>query len=242
MFRFRVSGGTQLASSYAVSVGGVATGLEYDLGVVPLVQADFQFALVDIGLGARADFSFSPVSFVVDVTPVVQPREPSGWFISAGGHLFYDIDLVKWGESGRFAIAPLVGGGVSLLEVDSQGVNAVVVGYNAIDVFGGARFIVQLSQDFAIEAEGRGGYVLSFTEDPTTTGADADGFTIQAGLAARYWLLPWLGMSLDSTYRQMEINFTGLGTRAGFVGDPILEDASISIRDVKVALGVVVGF
>ncbi len=242
MFRFRVSGGTQVASSYGVSVGGVDTGLQYDLGVVPLVQADFQFALVDIGFGARAEFNFSPVSFVVDVTPVVEPREPSGFFISAGGHLFYDIDLMKWGEGGRFAIAPLVGGGVNLLDVESQGVNSVVVGYNAVDVSGGARFIVQLSQDFVIEAEGRGGYVLSFTEDPTTTGADATGFTIQAGAAVRYWLLSSLGVSLDATYRQMEVDFTGLGTRAGFVGDPILDDASLSVRDVKVALGVVVGF
>ena len=242
MFRIRVSGGTQLATNYAVSVGGVDTGLQYDLGVVPLVQADLQFALVDVGLGIRGEFAFSPVSYVIDVEPPVDPREPAGMFLGAGGHVFYDIDLATWGEGGRFAIAPLVGGGFSMLSVDSQGPNSVVLGYTAAEVMGGARFIVQLSPNMAIEAEGRGGWLLSFSEDPTTTGPDASGFTIQGGAAVRYWLWSSLGLSLDASYRQMEVSFTGLGNRAIFDGDPALNDASLSTRDIKVALGAVVGF
>ena len=241
MIRFRVSGGTQLLSAYDVTVNDTDTGLTYDLGAIPLVQGDVHFVF-DFGLGARAEFGFSPVSYDINVAPPLNAAEPAGSFIGVGGHVFYEIDLAKFSSGGRFALVPLVGAGFNMLSVDSQGVNSVVLSYEALDLMGGLRFLLQLGRSFAVEADVRGGYLLGYSEEPTTTGADGTGFTIQAGGAIRYWFIDALGLTLDTTYRLVDVSLNGAGTRARFAEDPPLVDAAIATSDLKVSMGVVVGF
>ncbi len=240
-FRLRVGFGSQVGSSYAVSVDGAATGLDYVLAPSPRFEADVTYFLPSLGFGARVEVGVSFVSYEIDVTPPVEPDEPTGTFIGIGGHVFYPIEVATFGKA-RLSLVPLVGAGYDTFSVDSQGANSVILSYGGLDVLAGLRSQLSVTETFTVELDVRGGALLGYREEPTTTGADGLGFSVYAGASIRYWLWSSVGVSGDLSYRFQQVELSGAGTRVTFDDDPIIEDASVANRVLRISAGAVLAF
>ncbi len=239
--RAGVAGGFQAASAYTVALEGQPTGLAYSLTPLALVDATVSVRIPQVGLffGARADFS--PVKYAIDVMPPVDPAEPKGRFLSAGGTIGYEVVDHRFSEAVHLRFSPVIGINWSSMSVQSQGDNTVVVSWSAIDANGGVEASLILLQSLAIELHGRGGYVFSYSESPKTTGEGGAGFDLNAGLALRYWILDLFGVYLDTTYEYMKVGMSGMGSRVGFVDDPPIVDATIYSADLKLGAGLMIG-
>jgi hypothetical protein len=239
--RASLAGGSQLASAYTVVVGGEPTGLAYSLTPLFLANANVVVRIPQIGLffGARVDFA--PVKYQIDVDPPVDPAEPTGQFLSAGGTIGYEVLDLDLTESVRLRLSPMVGIGWDSLSVQSQGDNTIVLSWSAINANGGLDVSLILFDSLVIAAEGRGGYVFSYSEKPTTTGEGGSGVDVLGGLSVRYWLIDLFGIYLDATYEYMRIGMSGEGTRVRFMEDDPIVDAAIFSADFKVGLGVMIG-
>lgn len=242
IFRVGAFAGTQVATNYTVDVDGEGTGLGYDLGLLFLAGADLSLRLPGLGLGFEGVFSYTPVSYELNVMPELPVQNPSGSFISAGGGAYWAFELLAFGDGGGLWLAPLVGANYAAMSAESQGPDSVVVSWSAFDVHGGARFTVRATQNLAFDVDGRAGFVLAFSEDPTETGQDGGGLSIRVGGQARYWLLDGLAVSVRVGYHRQSIALSGTGTRAGFVGDPDLVDARVAFSDIKMGAGAQVAF
>jgi hypothetical protein len=239
--RAGVAGGGQFASAYTVAVGGTPTGLAYTLTPIGLVNAHVLVRIPQIGIFFGGRFDFSPVKYEIDVTPPVEPPDPSGRFLSAGGHVGYGI-TIDLADAFRLRISPLIGVAWDSLSVQEQGDNTVIVSWSAIDFNGGLDLGFILFDALVIELSGRAGYVLSYSEKPTTTGDGGKGFDLLAGFAIRYWIIDLLGLYVEGAYGYQKIGMKGTGTRVGFIEDPPIVDATIFSADLKLAGGVMFGF
>ncbi|MEM7679184.1 MAG: hypothetical protein AAF449_24665, partial [Myxococcota bacterium] len=162
-WRFRLTAGTQVASTYAVAVADADTGLTYALNPIPVLVADLAFDWPGSGWGAGGDFTFSPVSFAIDVQPPLDPAEPSGALLGASGHIFYEATLARFGRS-RLLAAPLLGVEYSNTSVQSQGERSVLLSSTALDVHAGGRFRWIITSRFAVESEVRVGWLVDYSE------------------------------------------------------------------------------
>lgn len=241
VFRLSVGVGAQLASAYTVAVGGQVTGLAYTLNPLFSTTVNGTLLAPSIGIGAEVWFSFSPVTYQVDVSPPVDPREPSGSFVDVGGAVSYRITLTELGETGALYLTPLLGARYGSMTVDGQGDNTVVVSYSNIDVQGGLRFGVAVTEDLVFDAEGRFGGVLVYDEGPTTTGESGSGYNLRFGGGVRYWINDLFGVFGGVAYSYQRVGLSGLGTRVTFEEDPQLLDASVYSGDFKLYTGVHVG-
>lgn len=233
-----VGGGMQVASAYTVAVGDTVTGLAYSLSPLFLVSANLTAQIPQIGLFLGGRFDFAPVKYAIDVVPAVDPAEPSGRFLSAGGLLGYRVLDLEASDSFTFTLAPVIAFGYDSLSVEEQGLNTVVVSWNALDGQAGLRLGFELFDTVTVEVEGRGGLVFGYSEKPTTTGEGASGFNLAVGGRARYWITDLVGVSVDALYGYRRISMEGMGTRTGFMEDPPLMDATIFSADLKLGLGV----
>lgn len=241
VFRLSVGAGTQVGSAYTVAVGGEVTGLAYDLNPLFLLSGDIDLFFGGIGpggLGINANVSFVPVKYQIDVDPPVDPAEPTGRFLNIGGSIRYRWDVVQFGESGRFYVAPLLGVAYHLLSVQDQGENTVVVSWASVNVTGGAQLGVQISEFFTLALEGRVGGVASYNEAPTTTGNSGKGLNTLLGGQARFWISDYLGIYLNGIYEFQRVGLSGEGNRTPFVEDPPLNDATVFSADFKFGTGV----
>ncbi|MEO1336660.1 MAG: hypothetical protein AAFV29_13500, partial [Myxococcota bacterium] len=173
--------------------------------------------------------------------PPVDPADPPGTLLGAGGHVFYDLTLARFGE-GRLVATPLIGAGYLSTRVQSQGAQSIVISSTALDIHAGGRLRWVVSPSFAVESEVRLGWLGDYSESPTITGRDGSGFALRAGAGARYWFSSNFGVSAVMSYRRYQVGFSGLGTRAILDGDPVLSDASVVASDLKLALGIATGF
>ena len=85
---------------------------------------------------------------------------------------------------------------------------------------------------------GRFGLVLSYGEDPTTTGNDGGGIALMFKGEGRYWVSESFGFFLNGGYDYQRIGLSGTGNRTPFVGDPALNDATVFNGQFRVGTGV----
>lgn len=239
MLRLSVGAGSRLYTAYSVSVGGNPTRLGYTLD--PLVGAEARgvFLVPGLPLGVEADLAFTPVRFRVPTTPPVQPAEPSGQFIDAGGALGWRLDLARIGPDSWITLTPRVGAQYASLSVEEQRATSVVLSWSTLAVVGGLRAGLELGRALGVELEASGGPVLGFSESPTASGEEGSGFEVAAKSRLRLWPTAFLGAQLAAGYAYRSVGLSGTGSRAIFEGDPPLVDAEIAAEAVDVTLAVV---
>ncbi|MEL6190262.1 MAG: hypothetical protein AAFU79_37040, partial [Myxococcota bacterium] len=143
-FRFALSGGSRTFSSYSITVGGQPTSHNYSLEPLLALGAHAVFTLPDLGLLAEGDFGFMPVQFQIAVVddpnrPPLDPTDPGGQFIGAGGNLGWRFDVARFGEASGLAVTPLVGVDYETLLVTDQGEQTVVNSWSTFALGGGVR-------------------------------------------------------------------------------------------------------
>ena len=237
-FRLTVGAGTQLASAYTVAVQGDVTGLAHTLNPLFLMTVGALIRAPSIGIGGELWLSYVPVKYQIDVSPAVSPSDPGGRFFNVGGALTYRLSLLQFGDTGTLYLTPLLGVGYGSMTVEGQGDNTVVVSYSAVDVQGGLRLGVALTEDLVVDLEGRFGGVVLYDEGPTTTGDGGKGINLNFGLNARYWITDMFGVFGGFNYSYQKVGLTGVGTRVAFQDDPQLLDATVFNGDFKLFSGV----
>lgn len=236
-----LTGGTQAATSYTVAVGGTSTGLAYGLGPGLLVGAGFRVNIPSTDIGVEADFSLATAKYDLDTQPATTPADPSGLYVNFGATGLYSLMLAELGEGSAIKLEPMVGLGINLLSVSAQAPTTIVVGSTAIVPHLGARTRLLLGS-FEADLDVRFRIVVAYSESPVRTGDGGFGIGLDASLGGTYWVTPMLGIGGRAGYDFTRVGFSGSATRANFVSDPALVDASASASALKVGLAVKLAF
>ena len=241
VFRFDVSGGAGLLRRYDVSSASVDdSGLSFPLDPTSLVQAGFDVVIPSVGLGAELDFALRPVRYEVG-TVGQEPDMPSGLLINTVLWATYHIILAGDGEQ-AVRLLPKIGGRLDMAPVDQHAAN-FVISTTAIAVVGGVELRWPVNRTLELGVAIDGGYIASYSEDPTTSGNDGAGFTAGGDLEVRIWLTSTIGIAFDSRYRYAQVDFDGVPTRQ--VPDAEqgeLENVTVATQDLLTSVGVALRF
>ncbi len=236
-FRLTLAAGSELTTAYRVRVGGDDTSLGYDIGPRTRVDIAARYLWRPIRLGVRVEFGLTPSGFEVDEALPVQAQDLEGTFFSMGGHVFYALDVARFGQQSRLTLFPQVGVDYSSLRVDDDGPESIVLDHDAVDVVAGVRGRFLWTESLAVEADIRAGAIVSYREEPTNTGSPSPGFVLRFGGGVRYWVSPSFGVSVDLNYQYRQLSLSGQGTRNRFPNDPTIEDATIVSSHLRSVAG-----
>jgi hypothetical protein len=237
LLRFALTAGAGLLRTYDVSSDAVANSrLSYALNPMTLVQADVELIVPGVPVTAIARGAFRPLRYEVDVGGG-ELQYPSGNFVDAS--LMAGYHLVLTGDGKRaIRLVPLVG---ARLGLNSQGREAgdLLLNTTLIAVQGGLLARLPFNDVLELNLGAEGGYIVSYSESPTTTGTSGAGFTVAGDLGARIWLSDTIAIAIDNRFTFEQIGLEGTPTRRLLLSEQAnLQNVTLSTKDLRSSIGV----
>ncbi|MEL7238934.1 MAG: hypothetical protein AAGK78_08725, partial [Planctomycetota bacterium] len=225
--------GSGLFRDYVVSGDAGDASVSYQLSPVLLVGVTAEFDIAEsFGLAFRGTVR----SAAFDVTTDQDEAEPNGLLLDA--RLMFDY-RVALGSSGQ--LQPQLGLRFARTSISNDPTGTLISAV-ALAPTVGARAVFGGTTGWQFNTGIDVGYVAIYEESPEQTGDSGSGFAVGVDLGTRYWFdLRW-AISLDTRFTLDQIGFSGDPTRtlqADEVGR--FRDASLSVVDATVQIGVVLG-
>lgn len=233
IFRAGLHLGSGLLRTYRLSSDAVdKSRLSYDLEPFAHMAGAVEFILPGTGLGAFGRFAYSPIQFTVTRTDG-EPQTPSGNLLELDFGLSYHLALDGKGHD-AVELVPRAGVLISALSVDTHPGDAILSQSSIAPVLDlGLRLP---AGRFEILLQGGGGVVVSYEEEPTTSGDPGIGWLIDGRLEARIWISEPVGILLSSSISYFSLGLSGAPERSVPPGED-LTDASLTCLDLRVGLG-----
>lgn len=238
--RLGLGGGAGLLRSYQVSADGVsASSLSHSLSPQGLAQLSAEITLNKIGLGLMMQAALRPVGYTLSING--QPQDLSGLLIDARGALAYHLGVGERAGQ-KIELLPAVGLRVGRSSVEAHSTN-VLPSATLMVVFAQVGLRLPYDENLEFEASVDFGAVASYSESPVTTGSSGGGFGFGADLGVHYWVSERIGVAFDTRFTLDRLSFSDRPTRAVTrIEQANLQDANVSITDVRTAASVVFRF
>ncbi|MBK8012207.1 MAG: hypothetical protein IPK13_12735 [Deltaproteobacteria bacterium] len=239
VFHASVLGGAGVVRRYILSTGGIPSSLSYQLTGLGLVQSEVEVEPHNFPFGIRLGASWRPVRYAINI-PGEDPVRTAGMILGFPAMVTFPITL---NGSGRHAyrLKPGVGVRLDMVRVAIHRGNRVLSS-SALATTGGARLEMPFNDTFELTLGLDAGYVLQYSETPTTNGDPGLGLMFGGDIIFRVWLSDLLGITVATRMDYLQMHFNGEGSRQIPENMGQLVDASLSTFDLNVSAGVALRF
>ncbi len=226
--------GAGLVRRYNLSSNTLPTSdLSHSLSPVALIelQGELNVNLIDVGLAVKANFR--PVSYAVSADNRID--DPGGLLVDGRFGLNYRWEIAQ--RDGKpLELLPRAGLQLARSSVGEHQDN-IVLSSTAMALLFGAGVRIPYDRQLEFDLGFDLGPVLSYSENPTTSGDGGGGLAFNADFAARYWFTKRISLALASQFSLMRLGFEGAPTRT-VARDEVgrIFDASLSVTDFGTAL------
>ncbi|MCA9552588.1 MAG: hypothetical protein KC933_21320, partial [Myxococcales bacterium] len=185
--------------------------------------------------------AFRPLRYDVAPGNGADVAQPSGLFVDANLMVGYHLPLAGRGRR-AYRLIPLMG---ARLGLNQQGRDAgdLLLNSTLIAVQGGLLARLPFNDVLEVNLGAEGGYIVSYSESPATTGSKGTGFTVAGDLGARIWVSDMIAVAIDNRFTYEQVGFGGTPTRRLTATDQgNVEDASLSTKDLRSSIGIAFRF
>ena len=238
VLRISVGAGAGFVRTYDVGSDAVAESrLSHTLSPMGLFSADIEITVPEVPFFGRVSSSLRPVNYSLDVQNSV-PVEGSGILLNLSGLFGYQIGI-NGNDRSSIRLMPAAGVRFAMASAAAE-INDVVLSSDSLAVVAGMMLRWPINDRLEINVGLDGGYVFSYSEDPTTTGDNGAGFVVGADLGAQIWLTDSIGVMIDNRFVVESVSLDGTPTRAVRTSERDgLTNASVTTRDLFTSVGVV---
>ena len=210
--------------------------LSHQLNPLSLVNLEVELTIPAVPIAIMLGGAFRPVRYDLGVADA----SPRGALIDAHVDVGYNIALSGQGLD-AYELTPRIGGRFGVSTVQENPGNSVLSA-RVISATGGLGVRLPINEVLEIDLGVDGGAVLSYSESPASTGESGIGFVVAGDLGARIWLTPMIAIAFDNRFTFESIPFSGSPTRQLPPEELETQNASITTKDLRAAIGVAFRF